>query len=92
MESKLSTILETYYDCERCGRRIPSTAVCNCNDKKYSEAELQQEIAKARIEAVMYVDSMLRFENIPLHIVQANSLKEYIKQLESQTLKEHKEQ
>ena len=53
----------------------------------YTEAQLQQEIAKARIEAVMYVDSMLRFENIPLHPVQANSLKEYIKQLEPQTLK-----
>ena len=39
---------------------------------------------QARIETVMYIDSMLRFENIPLHPVQSESLKQYLRQLEAQ--------
>lgn len=39
---------------------------------------------EARIETVMYIDSMLRFENIPLHPVQSASLKQYLRQLEAQ--------
>lgn len=47
-------------------------------------ADRKKHELQARIETVVYIDSMLRFENIPLHPVQAESLKQYLRQLEAQ--------
>ena len=47
-------------------------------------ADRKRVALEARIETVMYIDSMLRFENIPLHPVQSESLKQYLRQLEAQ--------
>lgn len=52
---------------------------------------IQDEILKARIETIQIIDSTLRFENIPLSMVQAESLKQYMWQLESQLTKLPKE-
>ena len=62
--------------------------LCNCHrcdgTAIYTEADRKRVALEARIETVMYIDSMLRFENIPLHPVQAESLKQYLRQLEAQ--------
>lgn len=47
-------------------------------------ADRKRVALEARIETVMSIDAMLRFENIPLHPVQAESLKQYLRQLEAQ--------
>lgn len=48
------------------------------------KADMKRVALEARIETVTYIESMLRFENIPLHPVQAESLKQYLRQLEAQ--------
>lgn len=52
-----------------------------------TEPLITQKQLEARIETVLYIDHMLRFENIQLHPVQAESLKQYIAQLEAQLKK-----
>ena len=47
-------------------------------------ADRKRVALEARIETVTYIESMLRFENIPLHPVQAESLKQYLRQLKAQ--------
>ena len=51
---------------------------------EFITADRKRVALEARIETVMYIDSMLRFENIPLHPVQSESLKQYLRQLEAQ--------
>ena len=67
-------------------RLAPADYTENCTNivMQLITADRKRVALEARIETVMYIDSMLRFENIPLHPVQSESLKQYLRQLEAQ--------
>lgn len=76
-ENILAEILRVYFNGEIIKGNY--TEAVEVLTKLISKREIE-----ARIETVQIVDSTLRFENMPLHIVQAESLKQYIRQLEAQ--------
>jgi len=67
-------------------RLAPADYTENCTNvvMQLITADRKRVALEARIETVMSIDAMLRFENIPLHPVQAESLKQYLRQLEAQ--------
>ena len=67
-------------------RLAPADYTENCTNvvMQLITADRKRVALEARIETVMSIDAMLRFENIPLQPVQSESLKQYIRQLEAQ--------